>query len=116
MSELVRADQLTSLFVSDGAPDNRTGEDNRRGVLWAHLAGQVEPVRLDGFAGITAAELLDTIAKTVAEATKADGPVAYIRLHHTGGRASITSVRVSTSFPEQTDDGRTTMKDLVNRC
>ncbi|MEV4175470.1 hypothetical protein [Nonomuraea sp. NPDC049709] len=28
ISEVVRADHLTSFFVSDGAPDNRAGESN----------------------------------------------------------------------------------------
>ncbi len=99
MSEVVRADQVTGLFVSSGPPDNRLDETSRQGVLWARVLGRDEPVRLDGFAGITAPELLNAFTLTIAEATEADGPVAYIGLHHTGGRVSLTSVKVSTSFP-----------------
>ncbi|RMI42082.1 hypothetical protein EBO15_20745 [Actinomadura harenae] len=98
MSEVVRADQVTSLFVSSGPPDNRLDETSRQGVLWAHVVGRDEPVRLDGFAGITPPELLNAFTQTIAEATEAAWPVAYIRLDHTGGRAPATRVKLFTSF------------------
>lgn len=99
MSEIVRADHLTSLFVSHGSPDNRAGEDSRSGVLWAHITGQSEPVRIDGFSGIGVGELLDSFTQAIAETAGSDGrPVAYIGLHHTGGQVSITSVKVYDSY------------------
>ncbi|MGW4412398.1 hypothetical protein ACWEJ6_50960 [Nonomuraea sp. NPDC004702] len=100
MSEVIRADHLTGLFVSDGAPDNRAGESNTRGVLWAHAAGRAEPVRIDGFVGITAAEIIDAMTRAIADLVHASQePVAYIRLHSSGGRMPVSSVKVSKSFP-----------------
>lgn len=103
MSEIIRADHLTSLFVSDGLPDNRAAETNRSGVLWAYVVGRSEPVRIDGFAGISAAALLDAFTRAVrvaeADAHSPHGPVAYVRLLHTGDQHSVTSVEVCASFP-----------------
>ncbi|GAA4235587.1 hypothetical protein FHR32_007712 [Streptosporangium album] len=39
-TEVVRADCVISFFVSDGNPDNRAGESNYGGVLWAHVVGR----------------------------------------------------------------------------
>ncbi|WP_143227483.1 hypothetical protein [Actinomadura mexicana] len=97
MSEVIRADRLISLFVSDGSPDNRAAETSGSGVLWAHVAGRSEPVRVDGFTGISAAELLDAVTTALYEAEHFSffaGSAAYIRLHHTDDRRPVTSVKL----------------------
>lgn len=97
-SEIVRADRLVSLHVSDGGHDNRAGETNRSGVLWAYVAGRTEPVRIGGFVGITAAEILAAMADALNEAAEATMP-AYVSLSSTEGPAAKTSVTLDRSFP-----------------
>lgn len=107
MSKIIRADHLTALFVSDGSPDYRAAETNRSGVLWANVFGRTEPVRIDEFTGITAAELLDAVTKAIGQADP-DEPVTYIRLYRAGDHNAVTRVKTYNSYPltdgSQVDD------------
>lgn len=95
-SELVRADRVISLHVSDGDHHNRAGETNASGVLWAYVEGRPEPVRIGGFIGITAAKLLEAMSEAIDGAVSADH-IFYISLGER--RASQTHVVVDTVFP-----------------
>ncbi|WP_433513751.1 hypothetical protein ACQP2T_61100 [Nonomuraea sp. CA-143628] len=100
MSEVARADHITSFFASGGTPDNRAGENNYQGVLWAHVVGRPEPVRIDGFVGTTPAKILNEMTQMIAEvASNRVEPVIYIRLHSTEGRMPVSKVEVYQSFP-----------------
>jgi hypothetical protein len=100
ISELVRADRLISLYVSDSDPHSRSGETNARGVLWAYVLGHAEPTRINGFIGITAAEILDAMAQALAEAETANLPVAYIAVTETGDRIKQSRVTIHSSLPD----------------
>ncbi|WP_329081312.1 hypothetical protein [Streptosporangium sp. NBC_01469] len=97
-SEVVRADCVTSFFVSDGQPDNRAGESNNSGVLWARVMGHHEPVRIDGFTGIAAAELLNAITQMICKAIYHSSDVSYVWLSTTSGPAPVTSVQINKSY------------------
>ena len=75
LSEVIRADHVTSLFVADGTGRGRASESNGEGVLWAHVVGRAEPARVEGFTGITAAEVLDAVTGTIARALTGDDPL-----------------------------------------
>ncbi|MFI6802160.1 hypothetical protein [Streptosporangium canum] len=98
-SEVVRADCVTSFFVSDGNPDNRAGESSHSGVLWARVIGHQEPVRIDGFTGIAAVELLNVLTQTIYKALYQSSEVSYIQLSTTSGTMPVTSVQTHKSHP-----------------
>ncbi|NEA21961.1 hypothetical protein [Actinomadura bangladeshensis] len=64
-------------------------------MLWAHVVGRAEPARIEGFRGITAAEVLDADTRTIAGALSGGDPVVFIRLRSTGGQIPVTE---STTF------------------
>jgi hypothetical protein len=103
MSEVVRADHLTSFFVADGGgPDNRAGEGNYSGALWSHVVGRSEPVRIDGFVGITSAQLLDAITRTIPEVAETPSTRSLTSACRPPAAGCRSRVEVYTSFPAMT--------------
>ncbi|MFC3985198.1 hypothetical protein [Streptosporangium jomthongense] len=98
-SEVVRADRVTSFFVSDEGPDLRAAESTSSGALWAYVLGRHEPVRIDGFSGIAVVDLLTAVTQAIEKALDRRAYVSYIRLSSTTGPAPVTSVQIYDSYP-----------------
>ncbi|MFI0420779.1 hypothetical protein [Spongiactinospora sp. 9N601] len=98
-SEVIRADCVTSFFVAGDSPSERAGESEHRRTLWACVLGRGEPVRIDGFIGIAAADLLSAVTQTIEKALYRSADVSYIRLITGPGPAGVTDVQIHNSYP-----------------
>ncbi|MGV9778676.1 hypothetical protein [Streptosporangium sp. NPDC003464] len=64
------------------------------------MIGRSEPVRIDGFSGITAAQLLNDVPQAICDlAANATDPLTSIRLGAPGGRMLVTNLKIYKDFP-----------------